>query len=104
MTGGALLAGPTHVDDDRGITAGIPRQNAQTSLKGASAICHRSDGAVPTRSVRFMHTARTVGIGLFAPCIKAPCHALFWWNLNRVSAFGLLIHTRGCFYSTWAGK
>ena len=50
VTGGALLAGPTHVDDDRGITAGILRQNAQTSLKGASAICHRSDGAVPTRS------------------------------------------------------
>jgi hypothetical protein len=42
------------VDDDRGITAGIPRQNAQTSLKGASAICHRSDGAVPTRSARFL--------------------------------------------------
>jgi hypothetical protein len=42
------LAGPTHVDDDRVITAGILRQNAQTSLKGASAICHRSDGAVST--------------------------------------------------------
>ena len=44
------MAGPTHVDDDRVITAGILRQNAQTSLKGASAICHRSDGAVSTRS------------------------------------------------------
>jgi hypothetical protein len=37
------LAGPTHVDDDRVITASILRQNAQTSLKGASAICYRSD-------------------------------------------------------------
>ena len=51
MTGGAILAGPTHVDDDRVITAGILRQNAQTSLKGASAICHRSDGAVSTFAV-----------------------------------------------------
>ena len=51
VTGGAKLAGPTHVDDDRVITAGILRQNAQTSLKGASAICHRSDGAVSIRSV-----------------------------------------------------
>ena len=42
------MAGPTHVDDHRVITAGILRQNAQTSLKGASAICHRSDGAVST--------------------------------------------------------
>jgi len=50
VTGGAILAGPTHVDEDRVITAGILRQNAQTSLKGASAICHRSDGAVSTRS------------------------------------------------------
>ena len=104
MTGGAILAGPAHVDDDRVITAGILRQKAQTSPNGASASCPRSDGAVSTRSVRFMHTARTVVIGLFAPCIKAPCHALFRWNLNRVSAFGLLIDTRGCFYSTWAGK
>jgi hypothetical protein len=31
---------------------GILRQNAQTSLKGASAICHRSDGAVFTRPAR----------------------------------------------------
>jgi transposase len=42
------LARPTHLDDDRGITEGILRQNSQTSLKGASAICHRSDGAVFT--------------------------------------------------------
>ena len=35
-------------------TAGILRQNAQTSLKGASRICHRSDGAVSTRSVRIL--------------------------------------------------
>ena len=47
VTGGAILAGPNHVDHDRVITAGILRQNAQTSLKGASAICHRSDGANP---------------------------------------------------------
>src|SRR6202023_402450 len=53
VTGGAILAGPTHVDDDRVITAGILRQNAQTSLKQASAICHRSDGAVSTRSGPF---------------------------------------------------
>ena len=33
VTGGAILAGPTHVDDQRVITAGILRQNAQTSLK-----------------------------------------------------------------------
>ena len=50
------MAGPTHVDDDA-ITAGILRQNTQTSLKGASAICHRSDGAVPTRSAWFLHNA-----------------------------------------------
>jgi len=53
VTGGALLAGPTHVDDNRGITAGTLRQNAQTSPKGASAICRRSDGAVSTRFARF---------------------------------------------------
>ena len=50
VTGGAILARPTHLDDDRGITEGILRQNSQTSPKGASAICHRSDGAVSTRS------------------------------------------------------
>ena len=33
VTGGAILAGPTHVDDQRVITAAILRQNAQTSLK-----------------------------------------------------------------------
>jgi len=38
------------MDDDRVTTARILRQNAQTSLKGASAICHRSDGTVSTRS------------------------------------------------------
>ena len=41
-----------------------------------------------------MHTARTVVIGLFAPCIKAPCHALFRWNLSRVSALLLRIDTQ----------
>jgi hypothetical protein len=47
------------VDDDRVITAGILRQNAQTSLKGASAICHRSDGAVSTRPARISHRLKT---------------------------------------------
>jgi hypothetical protein len=71
------LAGPTHVDDDRGITEGILRQNAQTSPKGAFAICHRSDGAVPTFAVgtliaerpphrseqaQFGHSAPTLGV------------------------------------------
>jgi hypothetical protein len=41
------------MDDDRVTTARILRQNAQTSLKGASAICHRSDGTVSTRSDLF---------------------------------------------------
>ena len=49
VTGGAL-ARPTHLDNDRGITEGFLRQNARTSLKVASAIGHRSDGAVSTRS------------------------------------------------------
>jgi hypothetical protein len=53
------LAGPTHVDDHRVITAGILRQNAQTSLKRASAICHRSDGAVSTRSARILRHAES---------------------------------------------
>lgn len=55
VTGGAELAGPARANDDRGTTEGILRQNAQTSLKGASAICHRSDGAVFTRSARLLH-------------------------------------------------
>jgi hypothetical protein len=55
MAGGAILAGPTHLDDERIITARILRQNAQTSLKGASAIHHRSGGAVSTRSARITH-------------------------------------------------
>jgi hypothetical protein len=46
------------MDDDRVTTARILRQNAQTSPKGASAICHRSDGTVSTRSARISHHAK----------------------------------------------
>jgi hypothetical protein len=48
------------MDDDRVTTARILRQNAQTSLKGASAICHRSDGTVSTRSVCFSRDRQVV--------------------------------------------
>jgi hypothetical protein len=39
-TGGAILARPTHLDDDRGITEGILRQNAQITPKETSASRH----------------------------------------------------------------
>ena len=66
------MAGPTHVDDDRVITAGI-LQNAQTSLKGAFAICHRSDGAVSTRSARNPH----INISHCSESVIITFHALF---------------------------
>jgi hypothetical protein len=67
------------MDDDRVTTTRILRQNAQTSLKGASAICHRSDGTVSTRSAYGRGRAKA------APRIKQPRRADPVWFPLRVT-------------------
>jgi hypothetical protein len=68
----------SHLDDDRGITEGILRQNAQITPKETSASRHRSAGAVSTHGV--------IGAAAFRPRCMPPS-GLIKCSVHRACKF-----------------